>query len=428
MFFDRVKIYLKAGKGGNGAISFLQDKFTIKGGPDGGDGGNGGNIYFIANANKTSLSDFVGKIHFKAKDGVDGKKGNKTGKKGEDLFIEVPVGTVVKDAETGEIIVDIVKDGQKVLIAKGGHGGKGNASFATPTQRTPRIAEKGKKGDERELILDLKLFADVGLLGFPNVGKSTFISVVSNAKPKIADYPFTTLKPHLGIVKLDSQREMVIADIPGLIEGAAEGKGLGDKFLKHLDRTMVILHILDLSGMTGRNFIEDYIKLRKEIENYHSNLYRKPEIIVANKIELIDSEMLNKNLHDFEKKTGKEIIPISCATRFNIDKVLEKLWPVVEEERKKRKYPNAPDFIDASPIKNISPIQIRKENDYFVVSGDSLELLREKFNTDSDDGLALFLKELDNMGLEKMLLKSGIKDGDTVKIEGFSIEFTFYKS
>jgi GTP-binding protein len=314
------------------------------------------------------------------------------------------------------------------LIARGGRGGRGNASFATPTQRTPRIAEKGKKGDEREVVLDLKLFADVGLLGFPNVGKSTFISVVSNAKPKIANYPFTTLQPHLGIVKLDFQREMIIADIPGLIEGAAEGKGLGDKFLKHLDRTMVILHILDLSGMTGRDFIDDYVKLRKELENYHSNLYRKPEIIVANKIELMDPDELKKNLYTFERKIGKEIIPISCATRYNIDKVLEKLWPVVEEERKKRKYPDAPDFIDASPVKKISPIQIRKENGCFIVSGGSLELLKEKFNTDSDDGLALFLKELDNMGLEKMLLKNGIEDGDTVKIEGFSIEFTFYKS
>jgi GTP-binding protein len=428
LFFDRVKIYLKAGKGGNGAISFLQDKFTIRGGPDGGNGGNGGNIYFVANSAKTSLSDFVGKVHFKTKDGADGRKGNKTGKKGDDLIIEVPVGTVIKDAETGEEIVDIVKDGQKILIARGGKGGRGNASFATPTQRTPRIAEKGKKGDEREVILDLKLFADVGLLGFPNVGKSTFISVVSNAKPKIASYPFTTLQPHLGIAKLDFQREIAIADIPGLIEGAADGKGLGDKFLKHLDRTMVILHILDLSEMTGRDFIDDYIKLRKEFKNYHSNLYRKPEIIVANKVELVDSEILKSKLKEFEDKIGKEIIPISCATELNLKKVLEKLWPIVEKERKKRKYPDAPDFIDASPIKEISPIKVERKNKRFVVSGGSLALLREKFNTDSDDGLALFLKELDKLGLEKMLLKKGAKDGDVVEIDAFSIEFTFYKS
>ncbi len=423
-----MKIYLKAGKGGNGAISFLQDKFTIKGGPDGGNGGNGGNIYLVAVANKTSLSDFVGKVHFKAQDGKDGRKGNKTGKSGDDLIIRVPVGTLVKDAETGEVIVDIVKDGQKVLIAKGGNGGRGNASFATPTQRTPKIAEKGKEGDQREVILDLKLFADIGLLGFPNVGKSTFISVVSNAKPKIANYPFTTLQPHLGIVKMDFEREMIIADIPGIIEGAAEGKGLGDKFLKHLDRTMVILHILDLSGLTGRDFIEDYIKLRNELKNYHTNLYSKPEVVVANKVEMRDSKSLNEDLKKFESKFNKKIIPISCATRSNLKTVLETLWPIVQEQRSKIKYPNASDFIDASPIKQITPIRVIRENDHFLVYGGALEQLTEKFNTDSDDGLALFLKELDKLGLEKALLKKGAKDGDLVKIEGFSIEFNFYKS
>ncbi len=428
MFFDKVKIFIKAGKGGNGAISFLQDKFTIKGGPDGGSGGNGGSVYFLANANKTSLSDFVGKVHFKAEDGKDGRKGNKTGKTGKDTIIEVPVGTVVKDAETGEVIVDIVKDGQKVLIARGGKGGKGNALFATSTQRTPRIAEKGKMGDERELILDLKLFADVGLLGFPNVGKSTFVSIVSNAKPKIANYPFTTLQPHLGIVKMDSDREMIVADIPGLIEGAAQGKGLGDKFLKHLDRTMILLHVLDLSPMTGRDFVEDYFKLREELKNFHSHLYSKKEIVVANKIELLDEGILQDNIKRFRDATGKDIIPISCATKFNIKNVLELLWSTVEEQRAKRVYPDVPMFIDAAPIKQILPIKVVRENDHYLVSGQILQDLMEKFNTDSDDGLALFLKKLDELGLEKMLVNMGAKDGDIVKIEGFSIEFTFYNS
>jgi GTP-binding protein len=428
LFFDRVKLYLKAGNGGNGAISFFQDKFTIKGGPDGGDGGNGGSIYLVGVSNKSSLSDFLGKVHFSAENGKDGRKGNKTGKTGKDIIINVPIGTVVKDTDTEEIIVDIVKAGQKVLIAKGGKGGKGNASFATPTQRTPKIAEKGKKGDYREVILDLKLFADVGLLGFPNVGKSTFISVVSNAKPKIANYPFTTLEPHLGITKLDDDRELIIADIPGIIEGAAEGKGLGDKFLKHLDRTMVLLHILDLSGLTGRDFIEDYYKLRNELERYHTNLYLKKEIVAANKVELQNENTLEKLLNKFRDETGKDIIPISCANRYNLKKVLNDLWPIVEEEKKKIKYPNMPDFIDLSSNKEVTPIQVVRENDHFLVFGGIIEELSEKFNTNSDDGLALFLRELDKLGLEKALLKKGAKDGDIVKIEGFSIEFNFYKS
>ena len=428
MFFDIVKLYLKAGNGGNGAISFLQDKITIKGGPDGGDGGNGGNIYLVGVSDRSSLSDFLGKSHFSAENGRDGRKGNKTGKTGKDIIINVPVGTVIKDADTNEVIVDIVKAGQKVLIAKGGKGGKGNASFATPTQRTPKIAEKGKKGDYREIILDLKLFADVGLLGFPNVGKSTFISVVSNAKPKIADYPFTTLEPHLGIVKLDDDRELIIADIPGIIEGAAEGKGLGDKFLKHLDRTMVLLHILDLSGLTGRDFIEDYYKLRKELEKYHTNLSLKKEVVVANKIELQDEDKIKELLNKFRDKTGKDITPISCANRYNLKKVLNDLWLMVNEEKKEIKYPNVPDYMDCSLNKGITPIQVVRENEHFLVFGGILEKLKEKFNTNSDDGLALFLKELDKLGLEKALLKKGAKDGDVVKIEDFSIEFNFYKS
>ncbi len=328
MFIDYATIFVKAGRGGNGIVSFRREKYVPKGGPDGGNGGDGGNIIIKANKHLNTLLDFKYKKHYKAGNGENGKSSNKYGKKGEDIVISVPVGTIVKDAETGKVLIDLIKDKQEIIIAHGGKGGRGNAEFATSTNQAPRFAEQGKEGEEKKIELELKLIADVGLVGFPNAGKSTLISVISAAKPKIADYPFTTLVPNLGIVKVDEFKSFVVADMPGLIEGAHLGKGLGIQFLRHIERTRVLAFLIDC---TIKNPKENLKILRQELKLFKKELLKKPQLVVFTKIDLADEDLIKKikkiKLND---KQIKAIHYISAVTHTGIDNLIKSMWELLQ--------------------------------------------------------------------------------------------------
>ncbi len=330
-FVDKVKIYVKAGDGGNGAVAFLREKFRPRGGPAGGDGGKGGDVIFVATKNKHTLYDLKFQKHLKAENGKHGGGKKKHGKNGRDLIVEVPVGTVIKDALTGEVIADLTEDGQRVVVARGGKGGRGNAHFATPTNRAPRFATKGKKGQERWIILELKSIADVGLVGFPNAGKSTLINRLSNAKAEVAPYPFTTKKPNLGMVGFDDFYSFVVADIPGLIEGAHKGKGLGHEFLRHVERTKVLAFVLDVSDFRDREPLEAFETLRRELREYSPELLKKPQVVVLNKIDaLSDREYLEKLKGEFEKKYNLPVVAISALTGEGLEKLKYTLRELVE--------------------------------------------------------------------------------------------------
>ena len=313
-FIDEAKIYVKSGRGGKGCVSFRREKFVPRGGPNGGDGGNGGSVILIARQNMSSLLDHRYKQHYKAENGEHGRGKDQHGKNAPTLLVPVPVGTVVKDFFTGEILGDLTEDGDTLVVAKGGRGGRGNARFATPTNRAPRYAEPGEEAEERTLLLELKLLADVGIIGFPNAGKSTLISRISAARPKIADYPFTTLIPNLGVVSYNEGKTFVVADIPGLIKGAHEGTGLGIKFLRHIERTKVLIHLLDLSPLTERDPIEDYHQMNGELKAYSADLIKKPQIIAPNKIDITEAREKLKKIKTYFNKLGIEVFPISSAT------------------------------------------------------------------------------------------------------------------
>jgi len=333
MFIDKAKIYVKAGDGGNGCVAFLREKYVPFGGPAGGDGGKGGDIILIADSSLQTLMDFKYKRHYKAERGQHGQGGNKKGKDGEDLILKVPVGTVVKDAEMGEIIADLVKEGQSVVVVKGGKGGRGNAAFKSPTNQAPMVAEKGELGEEKWIELELKLLADVGIIGFPNAGKSTLISILSKARPKIADYPFTTLAPVLGVLQLDVNDYIVLADIPGLIEGASEGLGLGHEFLRHIERTKFLIHLIDVSDFRERDPIDAFNIINKELEKYSSDLIKKPQIVVANKIDALSDKSLLDNLEKYFSERGYPFVAVSLITRENIDKLVN----LIKETRDRMK-------------------------------------------------------------------------------------------
>lgn len=339
-FVDQVKIYVEAGNGGAGCVSFRREKYVPRGGPDGGDGGDGGDVILVADPQVHTLYDFHHQVHFKAENGRPGRGKKMKGKDGEDLILRVPVGTVVKDAETGEILGDLVKPGQRLLVAKGGKGGRGNAHFATPTRQAPRFAEPGTPGERRWLILELKLIADVGLVGLPNAGKSTFLSVVTSARPKIADYPFTTLEPNLGVVYLPDGETFVVADIPGLIEGAHRGVGLGHDFLRHIERTRVLLFILDISR--DREIVRDFELLREELRLYNPSLLEKPFLIALNKIDLLPEDKRLTEVEElralFPEELRSKIYPISAVTGEGIRPLLYALAELIKEARKEENY------------------------------------------------------------------------------------------
>lgn len=422
MFTDYTKIIVKSGDGGNGAATFRREKYVAAGGPDGGDGGNGGNVYFQVDKDKNTLIDFRYNRKFKAKNGENGSGSHCNGKYGEDLVIKVPIGTVVKDVETGRVIADLSHPDQKELILKGGRGGRGNSHFATATRQAPRFSEDGERGEEKELILELKLLADVGLLGFPNVGKSTFLSVVTDAKPKIANYHFTTIVPNLGVVKTKDGSGFVIADIPGIIEGASEGVGLGIQFLRHVERTRLLLHFLDVSGQEGRNPIEDFYAINKELEKYSEKLSKRKQIIVANKIDVIQDEKLLKQVEELAKKENLKLFKVSAVTKQGIqeliDYVTEELKQLPKEELVE---------IEDSKIYTLEDKKdqwnIKKEDGVFIVTGRAVERLMGRINIEDNESMYYLQKCLKNMGIEDKLKELGVCEGDTVILDGWELEW-----
>lgn len=421
MFTDYVKIYAKAGNGGNGAISFRREKYVAAGGPDGGDGGKGGDIYFEVDQNSNTLLEFRYKKKFKAENGSNGEGSNKYGKSGEDLTIKVPIGTIVKDAETNHVLADLSHEGQKELVLKGGRGGKGNSHFATATRQAPRFSQDGENGEEKELILELKLLADVGLIGFPNVGKSTFLSRTTSATPKIADYHFTTLEPNLGVVKTEYGDSFVIADIPGIIEGASEGVGLGLQFLRHIERTRLLLHVIDVSGSEGRDPVDDFEKINSELKKYSKKLSERTQIIVANKSDIIQDEEKFEELSKLAKKHNIKIFKISAVTGEGISELIKyvsdllKILPKEElleyEDKKIYKLENKDDYT------------IRKEEGMFVIEGEPVERIMRRVNIDDNESLYYLQKNLDELGVHEKLKKMGIKEGDIVKIADYELEW-----
>lgn len=422
MYTDYTKIFVKSGNGGNGAISFRREKYVAAGGPDGGDGGKGGDVYFITDKDSNTLINFRYNKKFKAENGQNGSGARCNGKQGQDLYIKVPIGTVVKDAETGEIVADLSEEDSKELVLPGGRGGKGNTHFATSTRQAPRFAQSGEKGIEKELILELKSLADVGLVGFPNAGKSTFLSVVTDAKPKIADYPFTTLNPNLGVVKTDDENSFVIADIPGLIEGASDGIGLGIQFLRHIERTRLILHLIDVSGFQGRNPVDDFYSINNELKNYSEKLTKKKQIIVATKLDVAQDDTLYKKLEKVAKKEGLEIFKISSITKQGLKELLVRVEELLKEIPKENLIElNQRKVYKLNEDKN--EFQIVREEDMYVVIGPAVEKLMSRVNLEDTESMYYFQRKLDELGVNEALKEAGVKEGDTVKVVDWELEW-----
>ena len=422
MFTDYTKIIVKAGNGGNGAATFRREKYVAAGGPDGGDGGNGGSIYFQVDKDKNTLIDFRYNKKFKAKDGQNGSGNRCNGKYGEDLYIKVPIGTVVKDAETGKVVADLSKPNQKELILKGGRGGRGNSHFATPTRQAPRFSENGEKGDEKELILELKLLADVGLLGFPNVGKSTFLSTVTDARPKIANYHFTTINPNLGVVKTKDGDGFVIADIPGIIEGASEGVGLGIQFLRHIERTRLLLHFIDVSGQEGRDPVEDYYTINKELAKYSEKLTKRKQILVATKIDSMQDDTNYKKLEELAKKENLELYKISSVTGEGVKELIDHVTEVLKT-LPKEELVDIEDRVVYTLEDKDQEWTARREGDIFIVEGKAVDRLMGRINIEDNESMYYFQKCLKNMGIEDKLKELGVCEGDTVKISDWELEW-----
>ena len=423
MFTDYAKIIIKSGDGGNGAVSFRREKYVAAGGPDGGDGGRGGSIYFIVDPDSNTLVDFRFKKKFKAENGKNGEGARRYGKSGEDLYVKVPIGTLIKDAETGKIIADLSHKGQKELILPGGRGGKGNSHFATSTRQAPRFSQDGEKGIEKEVILELKLLADVGLIGFPNVGKSTFLSKTTSATPKIADYHFTTLEPNLGVVKNDYGENFVIADIPGIIEGASNGTGLGLQFLRHIERTRLLLHVIDVSGIEGRNPVDDFKTINEELKSYSEKLSKRKQIIVANKIDSMQDENLYNDLEKLAKKNNIEIFKISAVTGEGISELLKRVSQVLKELPKEELYDEVEDKKVYTLQEEQEGYTIKKEDGIFVVDGPAVDRVMRRVNLEDNESMYYFQKSLKNLGIEDELKRQGIKEGDYVKILNWTFEW-----
>lgn len=423
MFIDRARIFVQSGKGGDGMSSFRHEKFVPKGGPNGGDGGQGGNVVLVADRNVNTLVDFRFRRLFKAKPGGKGEGSNKYGRNAEDLLITVPLGTIVKDEETGQVMADLSRDGQRAIVAKGGRGGRGNWHFRTSANRTPTFAERGEPGEERWLRLELKVLADVGLLGYPSVGKSSILRKVSAAQPEVAAYHFTTLNPILGVVNLPDHRSFVMADIPGLIDGASEGVGLGHDFLRHIERTKILIHVVDVSGIEGRDPIEDYEKINAELAKYSEKLARKRQVVAANKIDILgDSDNLER-LMDYMTAHGVEVYPICAMTGEGMDKLLERVWTMLEE------YVEEPDETTEEVVykaQNKPDFEVKRDDDgAFVITGARIENLVAMTNFDDDQSLRRFQRIWRYMELDKLLQEHGIQDGNTVRI--YSMEFEYHK-
>ncbi|GFZ86067.1 GTPase Obg [Paenibacillus marchantiophytorum] len=429
MFVDKAKIFVKGGDGGDGLVAFRREKYVPEGGPAGGDGGNGGDVVFRVDEGLRTLMDFRYQKHFKAERGEKGRNKSMHGANADDMVVRIPPGTTIINDDTQEVIADLTRHGQEVVVAKGGRGGRGNTRFATARVTAPEIAENGEEGVERWVVLEMKVMADVGLVGFPSVGKSTLLSVVSAAKPKIAAYHFTTLTPNLGVVDVGDGRSFVMADLPGLIEGAHEGVGLGHEFLRHVERTRVIVHVVDMSAADGRDPYEDFLKINEEIKLYNAKLEQRPQIVVANKMDMPDSE---DNLTLFKEQLaadGKEVdvYAISALTRGGIQELLYKISDIVES------IPNAPEVegVSAKEERKVYRFEKREENDYtirrdndvFVIESPSIEKLIKRTNFSTQDGVSRFARILRNMGIDQDLRSRGAVHGQTIQIGDFDFEF-----
>ena len=419
MFIDHAKVYVKGGDGGNGCVAFRREKYVPMGGPYGGDGGRGGNVIFVAEEGMTTLMDFRYRKHFKAERGSHGLGKNQHGAWGEDLIVKVPVGTIIRDDDTGELLADLTVNGQQAIIAKGGRGGKGNSHFASATHKAPSMAEKGEIGQECWINMELKLLADVGLVGYPNAGKSTLIAQVSAARPKIADYPFTTLIPNLGVVSTRSHESFVIADIPGLIEGAHEGVGLGHDFLRHIERTKVLLFILDAAQVDGRDVQEDLRILQRELELFNPQLSQRPYLIAANKMDIPGAF---ERYEALKKIHGDKVWAISAASGRGVRELMEKTFVLLqsipkeeepaEEVRVIRRYEDEP------------PFKVEIVNGVYQVSGKRIENLVNMTNMEQEESLQKFQRTIERMGLEDALREMGIKEGDLVRIADLEFEYS----
>ncbi|MBS9361173.1 GTPase ObgE [Listeria welshimeri] len=427
MFVDQVKIYVKAGNGGDGMVAFRREKFVPNGGPAGGDGGKGADVVFVVDEGLRTLVDFRFKRIFKAEHGEHGMSKSMHGRGAEDLVVKVPQGTIVKDIDTGEIIADLVAHGQRAVIAKAGRGGRGNKRFATPANPAPELSENGEPGQERNVQLELKVLADVGLVGFPSVGKSTLLSVVSAARPKIAAYHFTTIVPNLGMVDAGDGRSFVMADLPGLIEGASQGVGLGHQFLRHIERTRVIVHVIDMSGSEGRVPYEDYMAINNELEQYNLRLMERPQIIVANKIDMPEAE---ENLKEFKTKIAEDIpvFPISAVTKTGLRELLlaiaDKLETTPEFPLNEILEQEDEDTVLYKYVAEEPDFEITREPDgTFVLSGTKIERLFTMTNFERDASISRFARQLRAMGVDEALRKRGAKDGDIVRLLDYEFEF-----
>lgn len=427
MFVDQVKIYVKAGNGGDGMVAFRREKFVPNGGPAGGDGGKGADVVFVVDEGLRTLVDFRFKRIFKAEHGEHGMSKSMHGRGAEDLVVKVPQGTIVKDIDTGEIIADLVAHGQRAVIAKAGRGGRGNKRFATPANPAPELSENGEPGQERNVQLELKVLADVGLVGFPSVGKSTLLSVVSAARPKIAAYHFTTIVPNLGMVDAGDGRSFVMADLPGLIEGASQGVGLGHQFLRHIERTRVIVHVIDMSGSEGRVPYEDYMAINNELEQYNLRLMERPQIIVANKMDMPDAE---ENLNEFKTKIAEDIpvFPISAVTKTGLRELLlaiaDKLETTPEFPLNEILEQEDEDTVLYKYVAEEPDFEISREPDgTFVLSGTKIERLFTMTNFERDASISRFARQLRAMGVDEALRKRGAKDGDIVRLLDYEFEF-----
>lgn len=425
MFIDKARIFVKAGNGGNGAVSFRREKYVPAGGPDGGDGGRGASIIVEADSGLRTLMDFKYKKKYSAPNGEDGSKKRRAGKNGEDLLLKVPEGTIIRDEKSGLVIADLKNDGDKVVIAKGGNGGKGNQHFANAVRQAPAFAKSGTDGEERWVLLELKMIADVGLLGFPNVGKSTFLSVVTSAKPKIANYHFTTLTPNLGVVQTRHGDSFVMADIPGIIEGAADGVGLGHDFLRHVERTKVLVHIVDISGIEGRDAVEDFDKINEELKLYNEKLATRPQIVVANKTDLLYDESIYEKFKSTMEERGYEVFKMSAVTRDGVDTVIDRVSQILAEsddiELVSEDEIYRPELDDMEE-EGLS-VEV-DENGIYVVTGKELRRIMYSVNFDDMESLQFFQKQMEIKGVFDKLREMGIEDGDTVKI--YELEFEFY--
>ena len=421
MFIDSAKIKITAGKGGDGAVAFHREKYIASGGPDGGDGGRGGSVVFQMDQNLSTLSDFRYKRKFTAQSGENGQGKHCNGKGGGDLIIRVPCGTLVKDAQTGRILADISNDGPKIL-AKGGRGGWGNAHFATATRQTPRFAKPGTPGETFELQLELKLLADVGLVGYPNVGKSTLVSVVSEAKPEIANYPFTTITPVLGVVRLSGDRSFVMADIPGLIEGANTGAGLGHQFLRHVERCRLLVHIIDVSGSEGRDPKDDFRVVNSELAKFNPDLLKRPMLVAGNKCDLATEEQV-AGVRKFVEGQGYEFFPMIAAIRYQVDPLLQRIGELLSKLPPVRRYESEPEPVKPRPETGSNKVEVTKENGVYKVEGGWLHQTMRSINFADEDAMRYFDMVLEKTGVMNALRDAGIQEGDTVSIYGLEFDF-----